>query len=268
VLANPGARADHDARSSQGLAFELAIAWGVAAYAAGDAGDARAHFERALRIAPDDRALPMLLDNLPAGVEPRSPSDAARADARRELARVKNNSAFPHRLLRYTSAAAGDPNDTSGEGEMMAKAARELLQYDIAEAPRSYAMILPVLKEHYQAVYALDTPFFDATAAVLADHAPTAEYERGKRRHRDTGSTAPARADSPPPLIMPDLKLPPMRIPERRLDLSAIPAPGYSWVGAVIGALLLVEDGFYGMVGGAVIGFTLAYLAVWLFHRR
>lgn len=268
VLANPGARADYDARSSQGLPFELAMAWGVAAFASGDVGDAHAHFERALRIAPDDRALPMLLESLPAGVEPLAPSDAARAEARREVARVRNNSAFPHRLLRYTSAVAGDPDENNGEQEMMAKAARELLQYDIAEAPRSYAMILPVLKEHYQAVYALDTPFFDATAAVLADHAPSAEYERGKQRHRHTGSASPARADAPPPLIIPDLKLPPMRIPERRLDLSGIPAPGYSWVGAIVGALLLVEDGPPAMIRGALIGFVLAYVAIWLFRRR
>jgi hypothetical protein len=268
VLANPGARADYDARSSQGLAFELAIAWGVAAFSASDVGDARAHLERALRIAPDDRALPMLLESLPTGVEPLAPSDAARIEARREVARVRNNSAFPHRLLRYTAAVAGEPGENNGDQEMMTKAARELLQYDIAEAPRSYAMILPVLKEHYHAVYALDTPFFDATAAVLADHAPSAEYERGKQRHRQTGSVAPARTDSPPPLIMPHLKLPPMRLPERRLDLSGIPAPGYSWVGAIVGALLLIEDGPPAMIRGALIGFVLAYTALWLFRRR
>ena len=44
-----------------------------------------------------------------------------------------------------------------------------LLQYDIAEAPRSYAMILPVLKEHYPAVYVLDQAFFDATSAGVVE---------------------------------------------------------------------------------------------------
>lgn len=270
VLADPAARADYDARSSQGLGFELALAWGVAALAAGDPCSARVHFERAQRIAPDSAAARILLDGIPEDASPLPlAAEPARATARREIERLRNNSAFPHRLIRYTAALAGDTAGSgSQEPDVLAHAARELLQYDVAEAPRSYAMVLPVLREHYPAAYALDKPFFDATSAVLADHAPTAEYERGKRKHRETGG-APPPAPAPPPLDLGGMKLPPLNLPERRLNLSGLPRTGYSWVGAVIGGIMAIDtENPLAIVGGAVVGFCLFYAVILLVKRR
>ncbi|HEY3413538.1 MAG TPA: hypothetical protein VGM51_10865 [Armatimonadota bacterium] len=270
VLADPGARADYDARSTQGLAFELALAWGVAALAAGDARAAHDHFDRARRIAPDHRAVPILLAAADPDAPAVAPPDEARcAAARGEILRLRNNSAFPHRLIRYAVALAGDPEEPEhAESGVMANAARELLQYDIAEAPRSYAMVLPVLREHYPVVYSLDAPFFDAAAAVLAAHAPAAEYERGKRTYLDSAPPAPTPVDVPPPLDLANLRLPPLRYSDRRLSLPVLPRPGYSWVGAVVGALMMTEGGPETMIAGAAVGFVLVYVLKWAFTKR
>lgn len=270
VLADQAARADYDSRSSQGLGFELALAWGVAALATGDPCSAHVHFERAQRIAPDSSAVRMLLQAIPEDASPLPmAAESARAPARREIERLRNNSAFPHRLIRYAAALAGNTSDAGAkEPDVLAHAARELLQYDVAEAPRSYAMVLPVLREHYPAAYALDAPFFDATSAVLADHAPAAEYERGKRLHRETGG-ASVPAPTPPPLDLGGVKLPPLNIPDRRLNLSGLPRTGYSWVGGVIGGILAIDtENPLAIVGGAVIGFCLFYAVLLLLKRR
>ena len=270
VLADPDARADYDARSAQGLAFELALAWGVAALGARDVRAAHAHFDRARRIAPDDRAVPLLLAAAdPDGPPAPPPAEDRCIEARREIVRLRDNTAFPHRLIRYATALAGDPDSPQhNDSEVMAHAARELLQYDVAEAPRSYAMVLPVLREHYPVVYSLDTPFFDAAAAVLVAHTPAAQYERGKRKHREPGPPAPAPIDSPPPLDLSNLRLPPLRYSASRLALPVLPRPGYSWVGAVIGALMMTEGGPETMLAGAAVGFVLAYVLKWAFSKR
>lgn len=286
VLSDPEARADYDARAEQGLPLELALAWGVAAFAAGDRPMARYHWERAIRIVPENRAVTSLLSAVAdATAEPEvAASEEDRAAAMEQVQRLHHNSAFPHRLIRYAEALARP----TGEGEdagVVIGAARELLQYDIAEAPRAYSMILPVLKEHYPSVYALDVPFFDATLSILADHTPTAEYERKKRAPKKpigpeatgadydladligpTGPSGPAGRSRAP-----SEDLPPREAPRRRMEMPVmprLPSPGPAWIGALFGALFGLRMGLFGMIRGALLGFLIAYVLLIIVNRQ
>jgi hypothetical protein len=273
ILADVSAREDYDTRARHGLGMEMALAWGVAAFAAHDCAMARRHWRNAARIAPENLAAAELLRSVESDAAVSEPSPPHRAAARAELARVRNNSAFPHRLVRFATALASELDDISPAAVL---SARELLEQDILEAPRSYGMVLPVLKAHYPAVYALDRPFLDSTMSVLADHGTRAQYERKRsRRPKPPKEEREARADAALPLDIPPLprKLPPLRVPDRRWvwpsapRLQRLPRPGYAWIGAVLGAVFFAKDGAVAMGSAAVVGFLLAY-AVSIISRR
>lgn len=284
VLHDPEARADYDARHGHGLPLRLALAWGLAALAAGDVETARAHWLRAERIAPENRAVAALLGAVADDVtEARAEApEELRAAARAEVERLRNNSAFPHRLLRYAGALAG-ASEEEGDAEVLIGAARELLQYDVAEAPRAYSLTLPVLKEHYPAAYAMDAPFFDAILSVLAERAPRADD--GKPAKPPTAKPASEAGDdySLADLIGPTgpsgpsgrsrapSEDPPRRAPSRpRMELPTLPrlpAPGPAWIGAAFGALFGLRLGVFGMVRGAIFGFIITYILLIIVER-
>jgi hypothetical protein len=273
VLSDPNALADYDTRARHGLPMELYVAWGIAAFCAGDEDAARRHWTAAARLAPDDRAVPRLLEFPASGAAPRALPASARRDARAEMPRVRNNSAFPHRLVRFAAAAAAEPEDITPAA---LDGARELQERDVLEAPRSYAMVLPVLRGHYPAVYDLARPFFDATVSVLADHGPRADYEREKSRRARAPRKEASREPDPPVLqepTAPPRVLPPLRIedhrwvwPQWRLRVR-LPSTGYAWIGAVLGAAFFFKDGPVPACCAAVVGFLLAY-AVNVIARR
>lgn len=276
VLADPDARKDYETRARHGLAVELALAWGVAAFAAGNHAAARRHWREATRLAPNDRAIPRILEAVADDDGVAGPDAESRAAARAELARVRNNSAFPHRLVRFATALAAEPEDITPAA---LAAARDALEDDVREAPRSYAMVLPVVRGHYPAVYSLDRAFLDATASVLADHGTRAEYERKKARRPKAPPVEAQRQPGAPHLDpAPDvpLVLPPLRLPNRRWVWPSMPRPrlavrvpntGYAWVGAVLGAVFFLRDGIVAMVCAAVVGFLLAW-AVYVMANR
>jgi hypothetical protein len=272
VLSDPDALSDYDTRARHGLPVELFVAWGIAAFCAGDEEAARRHWTSAARLAPEDRAIPRLLDFPPSASASSAPSASARRDARAELTRLRNNSAFPHRLVRFAQASAAEPEDIT---RAAIEAARELLERDVLEAPRSYAMVLPVLRGHYPAVYELARPFLDATASVLADHGPRAEYEREKSRRARAARKSPSHPPEPPvlPAPAPRHALPPLRIEDHRWVWpqwrfrTRVPSTGYAWIGAVLGAAFFFTDGLVAACFAAVVGFLLAW-AVNVIARR
>lgn len=277
VLSDAAARADYDRRFVRGLAFELALAWGVAALADGEGARAHEHFARAVRIAPEDRAATALqaaTEGLADGTSG-APGGETRAGAAEQIERLRYNAAFPHRLLRYAEALAHtDP--AAENGRVMAGAARELLQYDIAEAPRAYALTLPVVREHYPAVWALDAPFFEAALSVLVGRAPGP----GQGRNRGgAGDYALEDLIGPSDLTGPkgrSVRRPEPRQPEPtrpkagggKVVLARLPNPRQAAIGAIVGALFGLRMGPFGMLRGAAIGFVAAYAILLVMERR
>ncbi|HEY3269548.1 MAG TPA: hypothetical protein VGM37_21755 [Armatimonadota bacterium] len=264
VLSDPGAREDYDARSRRGLAFELSLAWGIGAASSGDPVSAARFFREAAAQAPDDRAAPLLLaavESADAGART-GPTAGDRSAAREQAVRLKNNSAFPHRLVRYVTELSADPPNEEAE-----RSAQLLVQRDMAEAPRAYAMILPVLREHYPAAYGMDAAFFDASISVLERHTPSAEYERGKQQFRRPriapSEEQPAPSPEPGPTMLPRLRLPSKRL-YLRFGKPSISVP---WLGLILGALIGLTGGSAGAIAGAGLGYIAGY-ALQQWRRR
>lgn len=274
ILSDPALRKEYEARSRHGLPVELALGWGIAAFSTGNRLDARRHWKDAGRLAPSDRAISRLAGSDFDDASIPGPSAEARAAAREEMARIRHNSAFPHRLIRFASVLSAEPEDVTTAALQSAEA---LLEQDIREAPRSYTMVLPVVRGHYPAIYGLHRAFFEATAAILSRRdTPKESAVSSDSAKKREAAKRPNQGEVVQPPSMPHV-LPPLRIAERRwvwpsLRLPRIalklPNTGYAWVGALLGALFFVRNGFVAVCVAGVVGFLLAYAVYTMTNRR